>query len=377
MTINFFLQSKDLGGAEIFAKDLLLELARSKQKIRLYTSNPFLLKNIFKKQQISLQKIPIYIDFAGNVRGLIKSLLLSPLALVYYWFELAKIRNKGNDQVVICSGFSEKIFLSPIAHFYNLPIIFIEYGPLEPLFRKLFAIPKILYSFAQKFVDQVIVSSNKTKNSLSEIYPQEKMQLIRCGSPDLLSRKQIQRTKKTTVTIISRLEIGKGQDLAIKAWQKIKRKPKNAELLIVGRGSYEKKLRQMAAADNSIQFLPYADRVEEILNCSQISLCPSVWELEGFGLVVTEAMALSKPIITFDRAPYNELLRDHYNALLAKDGSPNDLAKKIEQLLNDEDLQKKLSKQARLDYLNNFQISEVAQNYLALITKVLAIKNAV
>lgn len=377
MTIHFFLQSRDFGGAEVFARDLLLELARLGTKTQLHTTNPVLLKELRSQHQLQLEKIPVYTDFTGNGRGLLKSLVLSPAALLYYWRTLNKIKKETGEQIIVCSGFSEKILLSPLAHQLQLPIIFIEYGPLEPLFKKLYHVPQLLYNFAKKYANQVIVSSDKTKLALSGVFSKKKINLIRCGSPDLARKQLIKKKAEPTVALISRLEPGKGQDLAIEAWKKIADKPKNAQLLVIGRGSLETRLRQQAKNEPSIKFLSYEQDVKQILQNSTIALCPSVWDLEGFGLVVTEAMALSKPIIAFDRAPYNELIKHGRTALLAKDGDIDDLAKKIKQLLSDKALQKKLGEQARRDFLDKFQINQVAKNYLKLFTKVLKLKNAV
>jgi glycosyltransferase involved in cell wall biosynthesis len=367
MTINFFLQSRDFGGAEQFAKDLLTEFARNGKQVFLYTSNSFIQQKLSAQKQIQLKKIPIYLDFVGNWRGLLKSLLITPLALIYYWRTLAEIKKRNDTSIILCSGFSEKIILAPLAHLFNLPIFFIEYGPLQPLFTKFFGLPKFLYFFAKQFAKQTIVSSEKTKKALSKIFPQKELTLIHCGGSDSLPKQKSLRQLPPTVTIISRLEKGKGQDLAIQAWQMIKSKPKNAVLQIVGQGSFEATLRKLAKNDPSIKFLAYVENKEQILQNSSIALCPSVWELEGFGLVVTEAMALAKPIVAFNHAPYNELIKDGHSALLAKSGDVKDLANKIERLLINTSLQKKLGQQARADFLAQFQIAKVAQKYLAVL----------
>ncbi len=363
LTINFFLQSRDFGGAEKFALDLLTELARTGENTYLYTNNPILLQELSAKQQPKVRRLPLHLDFVGNRRGLLKSLLLTPLASVYYWRTLLKIKNRKSSQVILCSGFSEKILLAPLAHLCQIPIIFIEYGPLEPLFAKFAGLPKKLYFFAKQFAKKIIVSSEKTKEALSSVFPKQQLTLVRCGSRDRLP--QIKPTiKKHTVTIVSRLEKGKGQDLAIQAWQLLKDKPTDARLRIIGRGNFYPTLQKLARGDKSIELIDYVTDTTEIVAESAIILCPSVWELEGFGLVVTEAMAMAKPIIAFDRAPYNELIANERNALLAKDRDIADLAHKIDLLLCDSKLQKRLGKQARADFLTRFEIGAVAKNYL-------------
>jgi glycosyltransferase involved in cell wall biosynthesis len=366
MIINFFLQSKDFGGAEKFAHDLVLEIAKKGTVVNFYTTNNFLLKSLSNKKNIKLEIIPIYLDFAGNRKGLLKSFLLAPLAKIYYLKTLFKMKNRTEKQIIICSGFSEKIIVAPLAKLFNLPIFFIEYGPLDPIFAKLYGIPKLLYYFSKRFVKKVIVPSKNTKHFLSNVFKEDQMYLIPCGATSL----QINLENKIipeTISVVSRLEEGKGQDLAIKAFSLIKKEFKKAKLLIIGSGNFEQKLKKLSNDDEQIEFLNYVENKQRIIKQSEIILCPSVWPLEGFGLTIIEAMAIGKPIVAFDRAPGNEMLIDRENALLAKDGDYVDLAKKVIELLKDKNLQKRLSINAKKDFKNKYQIEKIATKYLDLL----------
>lgn len=366
MTINFFLQSKDFGGAEKFAHDLLLEMASKDNQVFLYTSNDFLLKSLADRQSINVEKIPIYLDFAGNRKGLLKSLFLVPLAKIYYLKTLFKIKKRNSKQTILCSGFSEKIIVAPIAKLFNLPVFFIEYGPLSPIFNKLYGIPKFLYYLSKNFAKRIIVPSENTRLSLKSIFEENKMVLIPCGSksPPLNLQNKI---KKNSIIVVSRLEKGKGQDLAIKAFALVKKEFKDTELLIIGQGSFEEELKKLSSGDPQIKFLKYVENKQDLIEQSEIALCPSVWPLEGFGLTIIEAMALQKPIVAFDRAPGNEMISDGENALLAKDGDYLDLAKTIIRLLKDKNLQEKLAKNAKEKFESKYKIEKIAKKYLDLL----------
>lgn len=366
MIINFFLQSKDFGGAEKFAHDLVLEIAQKNHRVYFYTSNNFLLENLTSKKNIETKKIPIYLDFAGNRKGLLKSFLLAPLAEIYYFKTLLEIKKRKTKQIIICSGFSEKVVIAPLAKILNLPVFFIEYGPLEPIFSKLYGIPKFLYHLSKNFAKKVIIPSNNTKIALKNIFKEDKMALIPCGTevPKIIPKNKI---KERTISVISRLEKGKGQDLAIKAFALVKKEFKDAQLFIIGKGNFEQELKKLSKHDKQIKFLKYLENKQEIIEQSEIILCPSVWPLEGFGLTIIEAMALAKPIVAFDRAPGNEILINEYNALLAKNGDYTDLASKIVKLLKDENLQKKLAINAKKDFLDKYQIEKIATEYLELL----------
>lgn len=365
MTINFFLQSNDFGGAEQFAIDLITTMAVKKQRVVLYTNNLHLLKKLENEKLIDLYKIPIYLDFAGNYRGLIKSILLLPFATLNYLKILHNVSQQTEKQIVLYSGFSEKIMPGAIAKLFKLPIYFIEYGPLDPLFKKLFGIPKVLYFLNKNHAQKIIVPSQNTKCALQNIFNQKKIALIPCGTKAIKTKKQIN-TKNRIITVVSRLEEGKGQDLLIKAFALVKKEIANVQLQIIGQGNFYQHLKKMANHDKQIKFLQNVVNKQELLEKSEIIVCPSVWPLEGFGLTIIEAMALEKPIIAFDRAPGNELLTDKHNALLAQDQNYLDLAQKIIQLLKDKKLQKVLASNAKNTFIKKYEISTITKKYLNL-----------
>jgi len=364
MTINFFLQSSDFGGAEQFANDLVLAIANQNHQVALYTSNSHLLSGLRKKEKVSLHKIPIYLDFSGNYKGLIKSFCLAPFAIFAYLKIFKKISQSAGKQIVLYSGFSEKIIPGRLAKLFNLPIYFIEYGPLEPLFSKLCGIPKILYSLNKSIAKQVIIPSNNTKVALKNVFEDKKMVLIPCGT--LPVNTIYKKHNDKIISVISRLEKGKGQDLVIKAFYLVQKQIKNLELQIIGEGSFYDELKKIAKTNKQIKFLKYVANKQKLLEKSDLIICPSVWPLEGFGLTIIEAMALGKPIIAFNRAPGNEILIDQKNALLAKDGNYFDLAKKIIELLKNKKLQKKLSHNAHETFIKKYEINAIAQKYLSL-----------
>lgn len=364
MNLNFFLQSKDYGGAEQFAADLLTQFTKKGHQVFLYTSNELLREKLANVSGLKIYKTPIYLDFSGNFRGLIKSLVLAPFALIYYLKVLIDIKNRQGKSIAIYSGFSEKIVPGPLFSLANIDTYFIEYGPLSPLFEKLLGIPKILYLLGKDAAKKIIVPSYNTATALESVFHKQKLTMIPCGS--ILSESNKEKVQKHLISVVSRLEKGKGQDLLIKAFGEVQKEFKDAQLAIIGTGSFEAELKKLSKNNKNIKFYKYLANKNQLLAQSEIIVCPSVWPLEGFGLTITEAMSLAKPIVAFDRAPSNEILENNKAALLAKDGDYLDLANKIKQYFKDKQLEEKLSQNAFKKFEKDYQIDQISNKYLAL-----------
>jgi len=79
---------------------------------------------------------------------------------------------------------------------------------------------------------------------------------------------------------------------------------------------------------------------------SDIFLLPTLYE--PFGLVILEAMAAGLPVLVSREAGAAELVRDGTDALLLEDaGDVDEIAGKLELLLEDAGLRKRLGEEAR------------------------------
>ena len=70
---------------------------------------------------------------------------------------------------------------------------------------------------------------------------------------------------------------------------------------------------------------------------------------ESFGLVLIEAMSYGIPCVSYTSAQgANEIIDDGKNGYLIKDRNEDEMISKIDLLINDEKLRKKLGKEARV-----------------------------
>lgn len=353
--ITFINQTLGLGGAESFNSQLLNWLKH--QGITVST-------HIAGKQFIPLaHRIPFVIDLIGDWKGLIKSLLLFPIAIFYYM--LLVIKNRKTD-IVLMSGFTEKIFVTPWAKLLGIPVVWIEFGPLETIFHKFLYLPKILYSLVKDLPEFIIVPSKHTLVSLvnSAKISRSKLEVIPCAKE---VSTYIQKTVPRSVYCVSRLEPGKGQDLLLQAWEEVIRAVPSAHLYIIGTGSLKLKIQK------NVTLMGWVPNALKEIAKAQICVFPSHWPLEGFGLVAIEAMAMSKPVVGFNIGPLPEII-DSSCGILVEPGNIKQLAFSIIKLLKNPTLSRKLGQTGRKKFIRNFTFNSVGPKYLQLLLQAI-VKN--
>lgn len=153
------------------------------------------------------------------------------------------------------------------------------------------------------------------------------------------------------ILYVGRLDKRKGVFIALEAFGKIKKQYPQALLYVVGKGPLEKEAKEYAQSLNltgRCQFFGYVTREDlpRFYRTCDVYVSPALGG-EAQGIVLLEAMACGKTVIASDIGGYNEVIEDGQNGILFTQGSANDLAIKIGQIINNEQLRKTLEKNAR------------------------------
>jgi len=134
----------------------------------------------------------------------------------------------------------------------------------------------------------------------------------------------------------------KGLENLLKALAIVIKKPglNYTILKVVGRGdllSYYKNLALQLDLGGSVKFYEHVDdsKLVDFYNYSDCLVLPSINKGEAFGLVLLEAMACSRPIITSNLPGVRSVFKNGKEGLLVKPGDIKDLADKIKIILND------------------------------------------
>lgn len=187
--------------------------------------------------------------------------------------------------------------------------------------------------------------------------------------PNGIDWKVIQRVRKDReecdVIYVGRLIKEKQVDLLLKAVALLKKEGIKVKVKIIGDGYERRKLEKYAKENKlDVSFLGFLERQEEVyseLKSAKVFVLPSL--REGFGISVLEALACKLPCLVINArenaAKY--LIREGYNGFAVED-SPISMAEKIQLLLSDSELRKRLGKNA-LRFSKRYDWDEVAREY--------------
>lgn len=175
---------------------------------------------------------------------------------------------------------------------------------------------------------------------------------------------------------VGRLSEKKGIEYIIKAMAIIIKNDKNIKLWIIGSGELEGDLKSLVNKLQLNDHIEFRGKVgeEELIESyilADIMIVPSIvtsyGDTEGMPVVIMEALASGKPIITTDVGGITDAIMDGDTGILVQQKSSEELAKKIYELINDEELREHLSKNAVKCAREKFSWDVIANKYDQLI----------
>jgi glycosyltransferase involved in cell wall biosynthesis len=145
--------------------------------------------------------------------------------------------------------------------------------------------------------------------------------------------------------------------------QALKYLPAHVKLLVLGTGSLEHDLKQIAAdmhLSDRVSFLGYVSHAEmpKYLQVSDIFIRPSL--TEGFGNSFIEAMATGIPVIATPVGGIVDFLKDGETGLFCEVNNPQSIAQKVEKLIKDSESRNYIIERARAMVKEKYQWSRIA-----------------
>ena len=154
------------------------------------------------------------------------------------------------------------------------------------------------------------------------------------------------KTDERLVIFVGRFRHEKGVEYLIKAMEIIRQRDHSIRLILAGEGPEEENLKSLTEQlklEGCVEFVGQIpnERVPEYMAASDVFVLPSL--SEGFPNVILEAMASGLAIVTTKVTGLSEIIKDRENGLLVEPRNPQQIAEKVLQLLEDDQLREGIS----------------------------------
>jgi glycosyltransferase involved in cell wall biosynthesis len=159
----------------------------------------------------------------------------------------------------------------------------------------------------------------------------------------------------------------KGYDVFIKGALAVANKIPNAMFILAGDGPLKNELQSMAqklGIEKRFRFLGFRKDAYDVLSTFDIFVLTSLHE--GVPMVLLEAMALNKPIVSTMVGGIPEIISDHENGLLIPCMCPDSLAEACISLCKDKALRTRLGANARKAIINNHNLDLLTEKVFSL-----------
>lgn len=206
----------------------------------------------------------------------------------------------------------------------------------EPIFYRLLngeisGFKKFFLTYFLRQLDGFICHGDWQAELLSKYLPNAEKMVV---YTPILPRtyKELKKAKLPKLNSHNILTIGndrvryKGLDISIEAFKMIKKKYKDAELIVIGK--HDKKFIEMHKDIDGLKFMGFVPSILPLIENSSLYIHPS--RGEAFGLSITEAMLGGLPAIVSEDTGAKTIFKDLGKRFIVKTGNSYDLYKQID-----------------------------------------------
>lgn len=219
-----------------------------------------------------------------------------------------------------------------------------------------------------------IAISNSTADSLRSLgIPEEKIRVIYNGIRDPVPPTGIpaRDTNSLRIGVGGQMNEHKGQADLVAAFGLLATAHPAAELHIFGRGTqdYEKELKRRVGElglTSRVFWRGYVAERHMIFSDVDIFVVPSRFA-EPFGLIAVEAAFFGLPVVASRRGGIPDIIEEGVTGFLVEAENPSQLAERLDELLRNTDLRKKMGTAARQRAQTCFGREIFVQNHLCLL----------
>lgn len=291
------------------------------------------------------------------------------------FFRLFSICQKYEPDIVHAWGSMSAFYAGPVAKMLGIKLInaMIADAPARLNARQRLG-SLITFSFSD------VIQSNSSAGLEAYKVPQGKRSVIHNGfdfermnnlkDPDAV-KKEIGIATPYVAGMVAGFKVQKDYESLVRAARRILEKRDDVAFVCVGGGPDLERIREMAKGDKRIVFTGKRSDVESIINMFDIGILLTDLERHGEGISnsIMECMAAGKPVIATDGGATRELVIDGETGFLVPQKSPERLAEKIEALLDNAELRKKMGIRSRERIEQEFNIGKMTSEHAGLYEK--------
>tara|TARA_Y100000310_G_scaffold315547_1_gene366228 strand:+ start:391 stop:1572 length:1182 start_codon:yes stop_codon:yes gene_type:complete len=318
------------------------------------------------------QKLAYNSGIIHNVKNSFLAKIQIPFFLTSQFLKSNKLLLENNIELIHSHWLIPQGFIGVILKLiYNKPLIVTIHGSgFLPLKNKQF---RKLQDFILYNANVITINSLTAKRELINRFPnlnQDKIKLIPMGIDLNIFKPTSINNKDTNILFVGRIVEQKGLKYLIKAIKKIN--DKNIKLLIIGKGPYINNLKQLIKSlniENQVEFLGSKNQKEisHYYNLADIFVLPSVTTktgTEALGLVLVEAMACKTPVIGSSSGGIKDIIKDNETGLIFQEKNSDELANKILEILNNNQLKNKIINNGFKFSKNNFDWKIISNKFI-------------
>jgi glycosyltransferase involved in cell wall biosynthesis len=346
-SICFFNTQESWGGGEKWHCDVASYVVE-RNKEALFISSP---ESPLSEKMKALE-IPGYQLQIGNMS------FLNPIKMI----RIIGIFRKEKVGVLVTNLSEDMKIASIAARWAGVPRIIFRRGSAIPIRDSL--MNRFLY---RRVVTNIIANSLETKRTIlavnKDLVPDGKIKVIYNGIHLSNYHPQIEPlyvpgNGEIVLGSAGRLSEEKGHIHLLEMMQHLEDNGVSFKLLLAGEGrmlnSLEKKAKELGMA-HRVEFLGFVEDMPAFFRSLDVFLLSSHYE--GFGYVITEAMASSLPVVAFDIKSTSEIILDGETGYITRANDPEEMAKKVMVLAESEELRNRMGKKgrARVEKLFSFE----------------------
>lgn len=286
---------------------------------------------------------------------------------------------KFKYDVIVISGYNSPTDMMVIDYLirHNIPFIFSADGgfkktggnPLVNDIKRYFISNADLYMASGTMCEEYLISNGAPKDKIRKYYLSS---ITNDDFDEPISLKARVNTIKKNYGLKEKVVIGVGQfiprkgfDILLDVWGHVRRD--DTTLLLVSGGPKEKQYKKIIAEKNLknvkiIGFLPKS-KLFELYRISDLFVFPTRYDI--WGMTLGEAMACSLPVVSSANAAASyDLVYDGENGYMESVNHPITWARRIEEILSDDELRAKFAKASKA-IMRNYTIEHMVEDYMS------------